>query len=49
MFESLCDMSRKGTLKPPKHELVQIDDYQKALAKASDVTGFHNVKFIFTF
>jgi len=47
MLAELCSMARKGLLKPPKHQLIELDDFEAALAKASDSSGFHNSKLIF--
>lgn len=47
MLVELCSMARRGLLKPPKHQLVELDHFETALAKASDSSGFHNTKFIF--
>lgn len=49
MFRHLSDMARKGSLRPPKHELVPLDNYQDVMAKVSDTSRFHDAKVIFTF
>ena len=48
MFKHLSDMARKGSLQPPKHELIPLDKYQEAMAKATDTSQFHDAKIIFT-
>ena len=49
MFIELCAMARQGLLKAPKHQLIEFDDFETAIMKASDSSGFHNAKFVFKF
>ena len=49
MFHELSVLAREGILKPPKHELVSIDKFQEAIAKASDTSRLNEGKFIFKF
>ena len=49
MFQNLCEMARKGFLNPPKHEMVQLDNFQEAIARVSDLSLYHERKLIFSF
>lgn len=49
MLDVLCDMARKGALKPPKHELLPIENYLDAMKRASDPSGRLPAKLIFKF
>lgn len=49
MIRELSAMAHQGTLLPPKHELISIDNFQEAIVKASDTSRLNDGKFIFKF
>lgn len=49
MMSEIASLSKAGKLLPPPHELVSLVDYKQVLAKAMNISGKTDVKYIFDF
>jgi len=49
MFDHLINMARQGLLKPPKYEVIAINEFKAAFSKATELSGYHGSKLIFSF